>query len=197
MKKSKCRIAIGTLIIIMWPVSFLGSLAFPGKQYDWWYTLSDTYYFCAAFPMFMGACGILFLLYDCYSRLDSIVIKTTGITCFLLQLFPCANTLGLEYVGFFQLPAFLSSRIHNVLSFLLISGGVINNFFLFTRRKNDKANKLYIICGVIMCIGMLCFMLCQVDLLPPVIKCPSEAILLNATGISWLTKGHLFEKYGL
>lgn len=192
MDKNEHRIAIGITFLLMIPVCILGSLSVPGKPYNWWYTISDTYWYCSAFTFFMGACSILLILYRSYSPVDDVINCLAGVIMAGHIIFPCKSPYGLEQIGLFRLPPDTSELIHNILSGILIFLEFYTIAFRFTRGKNRKANTFYIICACLMPILGIGFFLCKIGLLPEIAKFPFEVTTACCISLCWMVKGHFF-----
>ena len=143
-----------------------------------------------------------------YDLIDHAITSLSGIFGTLIVLFPCncAQVNSNDLVGFFQLSAEVSHKIHctaAVIFFILLA---FNSLFLFTRSwyKDENGNKVYIpqtkqkkiknvifkVCGV----GMLCGLILvplPLNFIPAKVFI-AEAIALTFFGVSWLIKGEVF-----
>ena len=158
-------------------------------------SISATYYCSPALAGILTSASIVLMCYDGYDLHDNLVTTISGVFGLLIVLFPCNCSIAGEYVGFFQFPVSLSSKIHcasAVIFFLMLA---YNDLFLFTKthgkttRKKKVRNNIYYICGI----GMVSAM----SLMPLPIDFPAkiwwvETIALTFFGISWLTKGEAF-----
>lgn len=159
-------------------------------------SISATYYCSPALAGVLTAASIVLMCYDGYGKIDNYVTTISGVFGILIVLFPCNCSLSSDYVGFFQVPAKVSSAIHctsAVVFFILLA---FNALFLFTKHDGEKTNKkkirniVYCVCGV----GMITVMV----LMPLPIHFPAktwwvEMGALTFFAVSWLVKGGAFK----
>lgn len=165
---------------------------------DFWTTLSisETYYLTPAMPGILTTAAIVLMCYKGYDLKDELVTTASGIFGLMIVLFPCECSLaeGNTLVGFFQLPAYISDKIHctaAILFFLLLA---INSLFLFTlgesnTRQKKIRNVIYKICAIGM-FSTLILLIVRIDFFAKIFVL--EAIALTFFGISWLVKGQIF-----
>ncbi len=194
------RNVLGGLGMLLPFFSIIGGLFVRNKPYDWWYSISVTYYITPALPIILGACGIFLLCYRSYEKVDTIINVLSGIFAFGVVLFPCENPYGIEYVGFFQLPVGVSNVIHSASAMLLFALLAYNIGWLFTRGQNQLNNKIYKICAWSMIVIMALFVILSIVRacgagIPEYLTMIVEAVLLLIFGFAWLVKGKLF-KFG-
>lgn len=158
-------------------------------------SISATYYVTPALAGVLTAASLVLMCYDGYDMLDSLVTTISGVFGLMIVLFPCRCQLSGNYVGFFQFPASLSSKIHCTSAVIFFCMLAFNSLCLFT--KYDKTmtkqkrirNIIYRSCGV----GMLAAMV----LMPLPVKFYAktwwvEMIALMFFSVSWLVKGGAF-----
>ena len=171
-------------------------------------SISETYYVTPALAGVLTTAAVILMSYKGYDLIDHAITSLSGIFGTLIVLFPCncAQVNSNDLVGFFQLSAEVSHKIHctaAVIFFILLA---FNSLFLFTRSwyKDENGNKVYIpqtkqkkiknvifkVCGV----GMLCGLILvplPLNFIPAKVFI-AEAIALTFFGVSWLIKGEVF-----
>lgn len=165
------------------------------------YSISATYYLSPALVGVLSAASIVLMCYDGYSLLDNIVTTISGVFGLGIVLFPC--TVGwhnsTDLVGFFQVPMYISNKIHCACAAIFFCLLAFNSYFLFTKTDDfatvtdnkKKRNIVYRVCAI----GMLVFMIFQVisvsvSWLPGYCTMINEIALLFFFAVSWLTKGN-------
>lgn len=165
------------------------------------YSISATYYLSPALVGVLSAASIVLMCYDGYSLLDNIVTTISGVFGLGIVLFPC--TVGwhnsTDLVGFFQVPMYISNKIHCTCAVIFFCLLAFNSYFLFTKTDDfatvtdnkKKRNIVYRVCAI----GMLIFMIFQVisvsvSWLPEYCTMINEIALLFFFAVSWLTKGN-------
>ena len=191
------RNVLGGLGMLLPVISIIGGLFVRNKPESWWYSISVTYYITPALPVILGACAIFLLCYRSYETIDTVINVLSGIFALGVVLFPCENPYGIEYVGFFQIPVFVSDKIHCVCAMLLFAFLAYNIGWLFTRGHNELNNKIYRVCACAMIIIMAIFFMIIIAGLfglnyPKWLVMVVEAVLLLLFGFAWLVKGRLF-----
>lgn len=85
--------------------------------------------------------------------------------------------------------------VHYSAAFLLFLMLALNSIFLFSKSSNKIKNRIYITCGIVILAAFALFGLNAAffDIKWTVIV--NETIMLLAFGISWLVKGHVFDKW--
>lgn len=165
------------------------------------YSISATYYLSPALVAVLASASIVLMCYDGYTKVDSVVTTISGVFGLGIVLFPCQVGWidSYEAVGFFQVPMYISNKIHCLCAGVFFCLLAFNSYFLFTRTDDynkmsdnkKKRNIVYRVCGI----GMLLFMILQViSVLSPAFKgywtMINEIALLFFFSVSWLTKGN-------
>jgi hypothetical protein len=192
------RNVLGALGMLLPFFSILGGLFVKDKPESWWYSISVTYYITPALPIILGSCALFLLCYRSYDTIDTVINILSGSFAMCVVLFPCANPYGIEKVGYFQIPVFVSDKIHCVSAMLLFALLAFNIGWLFTRGNNTRNNKIYRICSYSMIGVMGLFVLVLIAgafglNYPKYLTMIVEAILLLLFGFAWLVKGRLFK----
>ena len=211
----RIRVFAGFLGMLLPWIALLGAYivakAQPGSiKPGFWADLSiaETYYVTPALAGVLTTAAVILMSYKGYDLIDHAITSLSGIFGTLIVLFPCncAQVNSNDLVGFFQLSAEVSHKIHctaAVIFFILLA---FNSLFLFTRSwyKDENGNKVYIpqtkqkkiknvifkVCGV----GMLCGLILvplPLNFIPAKVFI-AEAIALTFFGVSWLIKGEVF-----
>ena len=205
----RIRVFAGVLGMTLPWIALLGAYIVAQKSPElikpgfWEYlSISETYYITPALAGVLTTAAVVLMSYKGYGLLDHVITSISGVFGILIVLFPCSCPMaeGETLVGFFQLSADLSNKIHctsAVIFFLLLA---FNSICLFTKDGSDKDQKqelskqkkikniIFRVCGV----GMLCGMAL---VLLPTFNAQifiAEAIALTFFGISWLVKGEVF-----
>ena len=186
---TRLRCTLGWLALLLpWIVALL-LWTFPPS-------ISATYFYFESGPVFMiilGSASFLLFSYKGYDKQDDIINSIAGLFGLMICLFPTTHE-GLTHIGTFQLPANVSSTIHNlsaVLFFVLLS---YNSLFLFTKHgetmsnNKKKRNIIYRICGIGMIASFLLLLLPYFYIKVWLV----EAIALLFFGVSWLTKADYY-----
>lgn len=165
------------------------------------YSISATYYLSPALVGVLSAASIVLMCYDGYSLLDNIVTTISGAFGLGIVLFPCTVSWhnSTDLVGFFQVPMYISNKIHCACAAIFFCLLAFNSYFLFTKTDDfatvtdnkKKRNIVYRLCAI----GMLVFMIFQVisvsvSWLPGYCTMINEIALLFFFAVSWLTKGN-------
>lgn len=183
----------------MLPVLCLAGAALsPNRQYpDWWTSISITYYSSPVLIAILTSVSLFLIIYRGYDIWDTIVNTTAGICGLGVVCFPCeASWLDMSTkVGLFWLPISVTRWFHYASAGLLFFMLALNSILLFSKSSSIIKNRIYKICGYIILADLVLFTLNALffDIKWTVIV--NETIMLFAFGISWLVKGHLFDKF--
>jgi hypothetical protein len=187
---TRLRCTLGWLALLLpWIVALL-LWTFPPS-------ISATYFYYESGPVFMiilGSASFLLFAYKGYDKQDDIISSISGLFGLLICLFPTTSHRGDAYIGTFQIPANISSIIHNISAVVFFTLLSYNSIFLFTKHGETmtsgkkKRNVIYRICGIGMIASFLLLLLpsfyIQIWLI--------EAIALLFFGVSWLTKADYY-----
>lgn len=178
--------------------TWLYGLVTGGLSSGFWsdFSISATYYCSPALAGVLTSASIVLMCYDGYEKIDNLVTTISGAFGIMIVLFPCNCSLSGDYIGFFQLPAKISSAVHCTSAVLFFCLLAFNALFLFTKHdgprteKKKKRDLIYRVCGI----GMLCTM----ALMPLPISFSAktwwvEMISLQFFALSWLVKGGAFK----
>lgn len=198
---NRIRKFCGMLAIeLPWLAIISGALVL-GKPTGWWHSISATYYITPAFAAILSAIVILFMVYDGYETIDRVIAIIAGSFALLAVLFPCQTAFieNSARVGFFQIPARVSSAIHFISEGIFFSLLAANLLFLFTKydqtagmtEQKKLRNKIYVVCGLLMIIITFLMLICYF-LLPSWTVLIWEISALQAFGFAWLVKGGMF-----
>lgn len=189
MKKKIIYNIIASLLLSLLPLSLLSCIFIKNKPYNWWYTISDTYYISPVFPI-ITILIIVFMLF-CFSKnkmentfLTLIVISLLGIV-----LFPCSNLYGLIRVGIFNLPDKTSSFFHTFFSVMMITFSFFEIHFVFYPTiTNRRVKKLFYLYFSLIVLGSAIFILGKTKIFPKYYELFAELIILIGCSASWFTK---------
>jgi hypothetical protein len=151
---------------------------------------------------FLVGVGLFLITYKGYEKIDDIMANISGICLIGVAIFP-STTFGAEVVkvGIFQIDDNISGIIHTILACTCFVCLAFICLFLFTKHGNENLTKgktirntIYIVCGIVMILGMVFAELAPAIFTAKVLKSLkptllSETILLFAFGIAWLVKG--------
>lgn len=194
----RIRNFLGTLGCLLPFLSIGGALFSPNKIYpDWWTSISVTYYSSPVLIAVLSAVSFFLILYRGYNGWDTAVNTIAGIAGLCVVCFPCeASWIDMSTpVGLFWLPVNVTRWVHYSAAFLLFLMLALNSIFLFSKGSNKIKNRIYITCGIVI---LAAFALFGINALFFDIKWTvivNETIMLLAFGISWLVKGHIFDKW--
>lgn len=206
----RIRVFAGVLGMTLPWIAMLGAFIVSKAQpqiipSDFWteLSISETYYVTPALAGVLTTAAVVLMSYKGYSLLDHVITSISGVFGIMIVLFPCNCPMVKDetLVGFFQLTAAVSNKIHctaAVIFFLLLA---FNSLFLFTKDGNDKnqeltkqkkiKNIIFRVCGVGMLCGLIMVPLPLEGIIPAKVFI-AEAIALTFFGISWLVKGEVF-----
>lgn len=194
----KIRNFIGTLGCLLPLLSIAGASLSPNTIYpDWWTSISITYYSSPILVAVLSSVGFLLISYSAYNIWDKLVNSAAGICALCVVSFPSdASWIDLSHEdGLFWLPISATRWMHYISAFLLFLLLAINNIWLFTQGENRQKNRLYKICGYIILGDLVLFSINALFLHWEWTIIVNESIMLLSFGVSWLVKGHLFDKY--
>jgi hypothetical protein len=154
------------------------------------------------FVGFLVGVGLFLITVKGYEKIDDIMANISGICLIGVAIFP-STTFGAEVVkvGIFQINDNISGIIHNILACTCFVSLAFICLFLFTRHGDEALSKektirntIYIICGIVMILGMVFDILSHAIFTKKVLESLkhtllTETILLFAFGIAWLVKG--------
>lgn len=187
-------------MILPW-VSLLGTYIWSFNNettVNFWkyFSISETYYVNPALAGILTAASIVLMTYDGYDWRDNLVTTLSGLFGIMIVLFPCDCSPAPDVVGFFQLPVDLSNTLHCVATSIFFILLAFNSMFLFTL-GDSKSKKLRNIIYKTCAIGMTISMILMVMPFHFYMKTFwVEAVALTFFGISWLTKGNIFNIFG-
>ena len=206
----RIRVFAGVLGMTLPWIAMLGAFIVSKAQpqiipSDFWteLSISETYYVTPALAGVLTTAAVVLMSYKGYSLLDHVITSISGVFGIMIVLFPCNCPMVKDetLVGFFQLTAAVSNKIHctaAVIFFLLLA---FNSLFLFTKDGNDKnqeltkqkkiKNIIFRVCGVGMLCGLIMVPLPLEGIIPAKVFI-AEAIALTFFGVSWLVKGEVF-----
>ena len=176
----------------------LYSLSHGGLPAGFWkdLSISETYYISPALPGILTTASVILMCYKGYDKWDNRVTTLSGVFGIMIVLFPCECVMSEPYVGFFQLPVFVSNIVHCISALIFFALLAVNSFFLFTKNDGDMTDRkkirniVYKVCGVGMAVTSLLLILPS-NILPAKVWLV-EMIALLFFAISWLTKGEAF-----
>lgn len=193
----RIRNFLGTLGCLLPILSILGACLSPNKVFpDWWTSISITYYSSPVLIAILSAVAIFLLLYRGYNGWDTAVNTIAGICALGVVCFPCEASWIDETtrVGLFWLPVSITKYVHYATALILFLMLALNSIFLFSKGSNQKKNLLFKICGWIIIADLVFFLINGLFFQIKWTVIVNETIMLFAFGISWLVKGHLFDK---
>lgn len=86
-------------------------------------------------------------------------------------------------------------NIWDTAAFILFIMLALNSILLFSKSDNVKKNRIYKICGWIILGDLMLFALNALFFHLKWTVIVNETVMLFAFGISWLVKGHIFDKF--
>lgn len=203
----RLRCLIGWLgVLLPWIVLLMSCL----YGYGFPDSISSTYYLPTCITPFMiilGAAGLLLMCYRGYERSDDIICTLTGCFAIGICLFSCGtkeliphwdSLAGMQNVGTFQIPAWLSGILHNVCAFGFFGLLAYNSIWFFTKTngcitpQKEKRNKIFITCGIGMIVSFLAIIPIALFKIWGGVWVV-ETIALTFFGISWLTKANCYK----
>ncbi len=144
----KAMFLTGLLSIIMPYVALLGvyleggPFDFTNEYYQNLSISSAMYTSYSASYIVLSLSAFLFIIYQAYdSKIDFWMSTITGLSAFVLLLFPCKCCLSADRIGLFQLPAYTSHVIHVIGAsiYCFTTGAII--LFRFTLGSSDTKMK--------------------------------------------------------
>lgn len=193
----RIRNYVGALGCLLPVLSILGACFSPNTVYpEWWTSISITYYSSPVLIAVLSAVSFFLILYRGYNGWDTAVNTIAGISGFGVVCFPCEASWvdPSTPVGMFWLPGSTTKWFHYAFAFILFLMLALNSICLFTKGQNEKKNRIYKICGYVILVDLVFFGLNALFFHITWTIIVNEAIMLFAFGISWLVKGHLFDK---
>jgi len=145
--------------------------------------------------------SMFLMTYQGYEKRDAVMSIASGIAGLGIAIFPCSYpNARLGGVGVFQLPSPITGYFHYGFSatfFLLLA---INSYFLFTlgdrkawTRRKTYRNWIYRFCGISIFVSLVLLGILRIILGEKLDQTSTtlifESIMLEAFGVSWLTKG--------
>lgn len=194
----RLRNILGFLGCMLPVLCIAGAAISPNTQYpDWWTSISITYYSSPVLIAILTSVSLFLIVYRGYDKWDTIVNTTAGICGLGVVCFPCeASWLDMSTkVGLFWLPINITRWFHYTTAGLLFLMLALNSIILFSKSSSQKKNKIYKICGYVILADLVFFFINAVFLNIQWTVIVNETIMLFAFGISWLVKGHLFDKF--
>lgn len=194
----RIRNFLGTLGCLLPVLSILGACFSPNKIYpDWWTSISITYYSSPVLIAILSAVSIFLILYRGYNGWDTAVNTIAGIAGLCVVCFPCEASWIDETarVGMFWIPVYVTKWIHYSTAFVLFIMLALNSMLLFSKSDNEKKNRLYKICGWVIIGDLALFAMNALFFHIKWTVIVNETIMLFAFGLSWLVKGHIFDKF--
>lgn len=202
----RLRCTIGWLgMLLPWIVlalSYIYGTGFPDS-------ISATYYLPTCITPFMiilGSAGLLLFSYKGYELQDDIICSIAGLFAIGICLFSCGTeelsarwpeVAHLNIVGTFQVPAAISSTLHNICAIGFFGLLAYNSLFLFTKTGGEvtpnkkKRNVIFRICGIGMASSFIVMVPVNIfDLWGGIWAV--ETVALAFFGISWLTKANCY-----
>lgn len=190
----RLRCILGWLAMALPWLSVLFTMLF-GKL-GWPASISITYYYPTAFPVFLiilGAASTMLFAYKGYETVDDIVNSIAATFGLMILLFPTVHS-KYPITGAFGIPSNISNIIHMISAIAFFGLLSFNSLFLFTKSSGEMTkgkklrNIIFRVCGV----GMLAsFLLLFIP--SNYIVWIVETIALAFFGISWLTKANCYK----
>jgi hypothetical protein len=191
-------LGIGLPVIVVLGGYIQNGVVIQGSISGYYYTNMRDFYVGLLFSV-----SLFLLSYKGYERIDDIVGNMSGIFAMGAVIFPTSMFSGkVVKVGIFLIDDNISEYLHLIFAALFFLSLAFNSLFLFTRhegfmlsREKKKRNVVYIICGLVMLISMLCTTAYTLLLRDTVLSKMNpvlvlETISLFSFGISWLVKGN-------
>jgi hypothetical protein len=199
------RRTLGILgILLPWIDLLCGTFFGQGNPYHWNNSISSTYYANSGivFTGLMVAVGFFLVTYRGYDLGDKIACTTSGVFGMTLAVFP-DNCPGGRLWNLFMLPKEVTGKIHNISALIFFLSLIYMIVFRFTKGdegdpKKKRRNTIYRICGGVMALSFLAFIVCTLlHIAPWNMLFYSEAVALLFFGMAWLVKGQTFTQFGL
>lgn len=195
----RIRNFLGTLGCLLPILSISGAAISPNTCIDgWWYSISVTYHSSPVLTAILSSVAFFLLMYRGYNKWDTLVNTIAGIAALGVVIFPCECPwlMSTDRVGLFWLPIKITKIFHYISAAITFSMLSLNSIWLFAKGNNEKKKLIYRICGIIMLSAFTLFgIFSLIPNMPGWHVIIWETIMLFAFGISWLVKGHLFDKF--
>lgn len=191
------RNVIGFLGCLLPVTSLLGALMSPNIQYsDWWTSISITYYSTPVLIAILSSVSIFLISYRGYNIWDTVINTIAGICGLGVVSFPCeASWLdGSTKVGYFWLPIDVTKWFHYTFAAILFLMLAVNSLWLFSKGDNFIKRLIYKLCGWTILISFVIFSINAIFINYKPLIIILETVMLFAFGVSWLVKGHMFDK---
>lgn len=192
------RNVIGILGCLLPILSILGAYLSPNTKYwDWWTSISITYYSTPVLTAILSSVSIFLISYRGYNIWDTVVNTIAGICGLGVVAFPCEASwvLGTDLVGFFWLPMNITKWFHYISASILFFLLAVNSIWLFSKGENSVKRTIYKICGYAILIVFVMFGLNAAIFNVKQFTMVLETLMLMAFGISWIIKGHMLDKF--
>jgi hypothetical protein len=199
------RRTLGILgILLPWIDLLCGTLFGQGNPYRWNDSISSTYYANSGiiFTGLMVAVGLFLVTYRGYDMGDNITCTISGIFGITLAVFPNDCPDGRLW-NLFMLSKEVTGKIHDISALIFFLSLIYMIVFRFTKGDESdlhkkRRNRIYRICGGIMALSFLAFIVCiLLHIAPWNMLFYIEATALFFFGIAWLVKGQTFKLFGL
>lgn len=194
----RVRNYLGFLGCLLPVLSIAGALFSPNTSYpDWWTSISGTYYSSPVLIAVLSGVSFFLIIYRGYNGWDTLVNTLAGICGFGVVCFPSdVSWVDLSTrVGFFWLPVSVTRWVHYISAGVLFLLLAINSICLFSKSTDEKKNRIYRICGWIIVAALVFTGFNAFFLHVNWTVMVTETIMLFAFGISWLVKGHMFDRW--
>jgi len=194
----RIRNILGLLGCLLPVLCILGACLSPNTVYpDWWTSISITYYSSPVLIAILSSVSFFLIIYRGYNGWDTAVNTTAGIAGLCVVCFPCeASWIDVNTkVGLFWLPIYVTKWVHYSTAFILFLLLALNSIILFSKGNNKRKNRIYKICGYVILADLFIFGLNAIWFHIDWTIIVNETIMLFAFGLSWLVKGHIFDKF--
>lgn len=200
MDKSYLRIRnfLGLLGVLLPVIAVIGTLISPNRTLPGCYnSISVTYFSTPVLIAILSSVAFFFLCYRSYSVLDMIINTISGISALGVVMFPCTCPWLEEgtKVGMFYLPMEISIIPHVIFAGILFASMAANIMLMFTKGTNKTKNIIYYISGSLLLLSLLLLVLGNILNWTWDFIIVFESTGLFFFGISWLVKGHIFDKF--
>lgn len=201
------RKALGILCMLLVPCALIFGLFGKGLNPPEWYgSVSATFYANSNICMIglLFATAVFFFSYQGYDWRDRTCALIESVMSFSIIAFPCDIGVA-DRMGLFGLPANINSVIHGIAAAILFVTFAFNVLVLFRlsgpepTEKKKLRNKIYLICGIIICVFVLLQGLEAIGALafipdPVPVTMINEFMMLEAFGFAYFVKSEAISK---
>lgn len=193
---------MGVLLPILAPL--MGFIAYDKNGSEFWYSISATFYATSNIFMIGTLAIFAFFLftYKGYDIGDNVTCSFSAFMALGILIFPCDCSLADKTTGVLNMPTPVSHVVHCIVAGLLFASFAYMIGFRFTKHANYvawtpkklKRNDIYIICALIIAIGMVSQVITSLIGIKWM-TIVNEAVMLWAFSFAWAVKADCFKRW--